>query len=152
MSNKARMGRVLSVMVRGALVAVIGGAWGCGGNGAVQPTPVVAVALPPAPPVIGAYTLKAGATRVAPGGALTVSWTASPAGSSDWSSLFKVTDPNTNHGSYYYTEGAESGSVAFTAPVLTGQYEFRYLLDDGFVDAARSGVVIVDAGAAHEDL
>jgi hypothetical protein len=32
--------------------------------------------------------------------------------------------------------------MTFTAPGLAGDYEFRYLLDDGFVDVARASVAV----------
>jgi hypothetical protein len=40
-----------------------------------------------------------------------------------------------------------SGTRTLVAPREAGQYEFRYLLDDGFGDAAVSSVVTVSAGA-----
>lgn len=91
-------------------------------------------------------TLTTSATVVAPNAALTVTWVA-PAGQSpfDWIGLYRVGDPNTSNMWYEYTKGATSGSFTINAPITPGQYEFRYLVDDGYDDAARSGPVTVAA-------
>jgi hypothetical protein len=90
-------------------------------------------------------SLTVSPTVVAPGALLTVSWTA-PQGRStaDWVGFFKVGDPNTAYDEtrWRYTTGA-TGTVTFSAPSQQGEYEFRYLLDDGYVDAARSRAVTV---------
>ena len=91
-------------------------------------------------------TLSVSSTVVAPGGQLTVSWVA-PGGRSavDWLGFFKLGDPSTNYesGWWDYTNGATSGTFVLTAPTQAGQYEFRYLLDDGYVDVARSTPITV---------
>jgi hypothetical protein len=75
-----------------------------------------------------------------------VSWTA-PAGhaSNDWVGLFKAGDPNTAYGWWSFTGTANSGSFTLTAPAAAGQYEFRYLPDNGYIDTARSAKVTVTA-------
>jgi len=100
----------------------------------------------------GAYTyypvtLSVTPSVVAPGGQLTVSWTA-PSGLSalDWIGLYKIGDSNSHFITYEYAE-PRSGSRTFTAPMQPGQYEFRYLVDDEYNDAARSGPITVTAGA-----
>ena len=95
--------------------------------------------------VDGPYTLTPSQNTVAPEGQLGVSWTAPRGGGDDWIGLFAVGDPNTNYEQYWwkYTAGALSGTFTLTAPTRPGQYQFRYLLDDGFVDTVRSGVVTV---------
>jgi hypothetical protein len=92
------------------------------------------------------YTVTAGTNSVAPGGALNVSWTASTGQPKDWIGLFRVGAWNGDHGWSNYTEGATSGTFTLTAPTQAGQYEFRYLLNNGVDDAARSSVVTVGAG------
>ena len=76
------------------------------------------------------------------GGQMGVSWTAPGGRAGDWLALFKV------GGSYEddwwgSTNGATSGTRTLTAPTRPGQYEFRYLLEDGFLDVARSSPVTV---------
>jgi hypothetical protein len=118
---------------------------GCGGNSPVQPTPATVPALPASPVPQGAYTLSAGAKTVVAGSDLSVSWTASQAGKLDWIALFRVTDTNLQYGNWYeYVNAVNSGTLTMKAPTEVGQYEFRYLLDDGYRDVARSAVVTVE--------
>ncbi|HKW01023.1 MAG TPA: S8 family serine peptidase [Vicinamibacterales bacterium] len=93
------------------------------------------------------FTLTASPLSVAGGGALSVSWTA-PGGESatDWIGLFHVGDPNTIYGWFAYTNGATSGTFNLTAPTQPGQYEFRYLLNNGYTDTARSAAITVTQG------
>ena len=99
------------------------------------------------------YSIAASTAAVTAGGALNVSWTA-PAGRpvNDWIGLFKVGDPNTAYGWWKYTNGAASGTLALTAPTAAGSYEFRYLLNNGYTDSARSGSVRVDPPAGNYSL
>jgi hypothetical protein len=92
-------------------------------------------------------TLKASTDTIAAGGEpLTVSWTA-PRGRPlwDWIALIKVgaSTGTYSEGWWDYTKGAASGAMTFRAPVEPGRYEFRYMVDDGFTEAARSGPVTV---------
>jgi hypothetical protein len=97
--------------------------------------------------VIPYYTLTPSTNTVAAGGQLGVSWTAQSGGAADWIGLFKVGDPNTSYDYWWeYTNGATSGTLPVRAPTVPGQYEFRYLLDDGFVDTVRSSAVTVTSG------
>ncbi|HKA19632.1 MAG TPA: Ig-like domain-containing protein [Blastocatellia bacterium] len=88
------------------------------------------------------FTLSTSQSQVAPGGQLTVNWTA-PSGrpTNDWIALYKVGDANTTYGSWQYTQSATSGNFTVTAPSQTGRYEFRYLLQGGYTDVVRSNVV-----------
>lgn len=88
------------------------------------------------------FTVTSSTDSVAAGGAMSVSWTAPGADPGDWIAIFKV------GGGYEDdwwgdTNGATSGTITATAPTRPGQYEFRYLLDGDFVDAARSSPVTV---------
>jgi hypothetical protein len=96
------------------------------------------------------YALTPSLNTVTPGSPLSVSWTAPRGGASDWIGLFKVGDPNTNYEEHWwkYTEGAISGTLTLAAPTQPGQYEFRYLLDDGFDETVRSSAVTVSADGA----
>src|SRR5437660_1223654 len=73
-----------------------------------------------------------------------------PAASSanDWIALYKVGDPNTAYMTNLsrFTGGATSGTFTFTTPAIAGQYEFRYLLNNGFTDVARSAAITVTGG------
>jgi hypothetical protein len=92
----------------------------------------------------GSHTLTASPTTVKVRGTITVQWTA-PTGSStrDWIGLYKVGDGALSFISWIYTNGSTSGSSNFTAPGVAGQYEFRYMLNNGTTEAARSGPVTV---------
>ena len=98
------------------------------------------------------YTVTVSTNVVALGGQLSVKWTTSNAGHNDWISLFKKGDQNTAHSWWIgWTGGATSGTFTLNAPLQAGQYEFRYLLDDGYNDAARSSVVTVGGDSAPAD-
>ena len=95
-----------------------------------------------------AVEITASPTVVAPGGDLIVSWQAPPGRSvSDWIGLYKVSDPNTVYITYEYTMGLPSGTLKFRAPAQAGEYEFRYLVDDEYNEAARSGPIRVLAAS-----
>jgi len=91
----------------------------------------------------GIVTLTPGQSLVAPGGALSVSWVA-PGRSNpgDWIGLFKIGDPNTVYVWSQATTGV-SGTFTLSAPAQAGEYEFRYLVDDDFIDVRRSSPVTV---------
>ena len=62
----------------------------------------------------------------------------------DWISICPVAETNnTLYGENYYIGSGTSGTMTFTAPSSPADYEFRYLLDGGFTDAARSATVTV---------
>ena len=100
----------------------------------------VTVATPASP-----YSLTSSAVSVQAGQSISVNWT-SPSGSSkDWISLYKIGDPNTayDRNRWRYTNGASAGTFATTAPTAPGNYEFRYLTNDGFTSTARSQTISV---------
>jgi hypothetical protein len=93
-------------------------------------------------------TLTSSPNRVAPGEQLNVSWVAPGKRSNgDWIVFLKIKDSSTSYadGWWQYTP---SGTFTLDAPAQPGEYEFRYLSDDGFIDAARSGPVTVTASAS----
>jgi hypothetical protein len=73
---------------------------------------------------------------------MSVTWTAPGAQARDWLAVFKV-GQSYNDEWWGRTGGATSGSHTLIAPTEPGQYEFRYLVDDGFADLARSSPVTV---------
>jgi hypothetical protein len=62
----------------------------------------------------------------------------------DWVGLYKRDDPNTKFISWQYTGGTTSGTFTTTLPTVAGPYDFRYLLDNGYTDTARSSVTVLD--------
>lgn len=90
-------------------------------------------------------------TAVTPGAQLQVSWVApgrsNPATDGDWIGLFRIGDPNRQRVWERYTTGV-SGTFTLDAPLAPGEYEFRYLVDDDFIDVARSKPVTVTAEPA----
>jgi hypothetical protein len=91
-------------------------------------------------------TLTVAQTEVALGGEVTVTWSApNPSSQTDWIGLFRLGSANVNYFEEYwvYTGAATSGTWRVRVHLEPGEYEFRYLLDDGFVDVARSAVVTV---------
>jgi hypothetical protein len=93
------------------------------------------------------FSITPSPTTVAPGGTLSLSWTAPPGRpSTDWIALYNVGAPNTSYLWWQYTSGATSGSVTLTGPAQADSYEFRYLLEGGYSVAAQSATVIVTSG------
>jgi hypothetical protein len=88
-------------------------------------------------------SLTVSANPVRPGEQLSVSWEApGRAATSDWIGLFEIGVPSTNYeGRFWDYTGSASGTLTLTAPGV-GDYEFRYLLDDGFFDVARAAVAV----------
>ncbi|MFN2391340.1 MAG: discoidin domain-containing protein, partial [Pyrinomonadaceae bacterium] len=92
------------------------------------------------------YTLVANPSTVAPGGQVTVSWTA-PAGSAanDWVGVYKVGTSNSEQLGGWYTNGAMSGNFVVTATTQLGQYEFRYLLNNTYTSVITSNIFTVQS-------
>ena len=88
-------------------------------------------------------TLTVSANPVRPGEQLSVSWSApGRAMTDDWIGLFEVGVPSTSYeGRFWEYTRSASGTLTLTAPGV-GDWEFRYLLDDGFVDVARAAVAV----------
>ena len=149
MSTRPRKGSVRSMLAQGTFVALLGMTLACGASSpaGLTPTPVRPAPVAPAPLApSGGYTVTASTDLVAPGDELSVGWTASSGKPLDWVSIFRVGTGNTAYGWYEYTNGATSGTFTLSAPTQAGQYEFRYLLNDGYSDVARSGPVTVGTG------
>src|SRR5207247_2585446 len=85
------------------------------------------------------FGLTPSATSLSPGAVLIINWTA-PMGrpSTDWIGLYQVGDPNTSYLSWAFTNGAASGTMTLIGPRSAGTYEFRYLLNRGYTDVAKS--------------
>jgi hypothetical protein len=119
---------------------------GCDGPRLPSAPSSVAQPNPQPPPSQGSYTLTVSSNSVAPGGQLSVSWTASKGEKNDWIGLFNMGADCEGHGWVESTNGATSGTFTLTAPTQPGQYEFRYYPDNGCVETVRSSPVTVHTG------
>jgi hypothetical protein len=90
----------------------------------------------------GPFTLTPSTDVIDAGGQMSVSWTAPGGRAGDWIAVFRV-GASYEDDWYGLTNGATSGTHTVTVPTRAGQYEFRYLVDDGFIDVARSIPVTV---------
>jgi hypothetical protein len=134
-------------IVTGILMFALGLA-GCDSARSPSAPSTAAPSNPQPSPSVEVYTLTPSVNSVTPGGELSVSWTASTGGTMDWIGLFSVGARDCDHGWSQYTRGALSGTLTLTAPTQSGQYEFRYHLNNGCVDTVRSSPVTVTT--AHE--
>jgi hypothetical protein len=137
---------MLNTMRTGIVVALLGITVGCGATSPAGPTAaaVTPLLVGTAPvPRTGSVTLTPSVNAIARGAELSLSWSVSSEGGNDWIELSKTTDSNLFHGWSAFTEGKTSGTFTLTAPSEAGQYEFRYLIDDGWSDVARSTMVTV---------
>ncbi len=66
----------------------------------------------------------------------------------DWIGLFRVGTLNSAYVAKIYTNGLTTGSIQFTGPSEPGNYEFRYLLNDGFTSVVSSLPIAVTLPAA----
>ena len=92
-------------------------------------------------------TLTASPTAVNPLAEVTVSFTA-PAGrpTTDWIGLYRLGADNREYLWYRYANGATAGSFVLSAPMEAGEYEFRYLANNGWMDLVRSNTFRVNSG------
>ena len=89
------------------------------------------------------YTVSVTPTTVTPGGTITVNWAApSNHSTTDWVSVYSQGTPNTSYNNWEYVPAGTNGTLTLTAPTATGTYEVRYLLNNGYTDAAKSSPII----------
>ena len=93
------------------------------------------------------YKLTASPEIVAPGRELTLTWNGPRPTHTDWVGLFKVGDPNTAQ--VWANWANNSNKFTIPAPASSGEYEFRYLPNEGIVDIARSNPVKVVVPSAN---
>jgi hypothetical protein len=80
---------------------------------------------------------------VGAGATITVDWSAAAGHSGeDWIGLFAAEAADSNYLSQQNAGTATIGHLTFTAPMLPGQYEFRYLRSDGTRAAAGNRVTV----------
>jgi uncharacterized protein YegP (UPF0339 family) len=97
----------------------------------------------------GAPSVAVSATSVRLGGTLTVTVSGGPGNRTDWVALAQVgSPPNVNLG-WKYLSGTQTqpptgltfAELSFTIPQTAGQYEFRFLANNGYTLLAKSPVV-----------
>jgi fibronectin type III domain protein len=100
------------------------------------------------------FTVSASPSTVAPGGTITVSYTApSNHSTTDWVSIFNQGVADTAYNSWKYVPTGTSGTLTLTAssesgnPLPAGTYEVRYYLNDGFTRVATSNKVTVSSSS-----
>ena len=111
---------------------------GAGGSGTASATVGVSA---------NGFTLTASPTTLAPGGTITVRWTA-PNGRppDDWIGLFIVGASDDNYTDWRSTNGAASGTLTFPAPSTASLYECRYLFLSNEVVATSNTVLVTTPG------
>ena len=70
----------------------------------------------------------------------------------DWIAFYGADVTNREYGVWQYTAGQATGSFEVTAPAQEGVYEFRYLLDNGYIDVKRSNTIEVTVSAVSATL
>ena len=89
----------------------------------VSPTPNM---LPLQIPTSSPPTLEVSSTVVNSGEQITVIYSGTPGGSTDWIAILSVDAPNEDYHEWYYLSNTD-GALTFSAPSLPGTYEFRLL-------------------------
>lgn len=96
----------------------------------------------------GDFTLTPSAGSFNGCGQISISWTAPDNRyASDWIALAKVGSADTSNFGWFYTNGAQNGSLTFKVPVSgsgeyePGTYEFRYFLEGGYTKVKTSDSV-----------
>ncbi len=100
----------------------------------------------------GEYELELNETEITLGESVTVSWTAPSSDNrlNDWIGVYYTTAANTSYRAYRYTGGRTTGTFSYT-PSSPGQYEFRYLKNDGYTSVAESPTFIVSGDDGEEE-
>lgn len=94
----------------------------------------------------GSIGISASPSIVSSGETIAVTYSGAPGSEYDWIAIFKVGDPNTSYGDYYYLNKQQSGTLTFIAPSTPGEYEFRLFgnwPEGGYNDLARSNIIMV---------
>ena len=107
---------------------------------ATSPSVSLVSTPPPVPP-----SLSVSATRVAPGGSVTVTLTNGLGGAMDWLALATTTAPNTSYIQWIYLQqGATTQTWTVAMPTTGGPFEFRLFLNNGYTRAATSPTITID--------
>ncbi|MES2436845.1 MAG: GDSL-type esterase/lipase family protein [Patescibacteria group bacterium] len=110
------------------------------GNGTTTPNPN---------PGTNSYSVTASPSgNISPGATVTISWTAPQDTkiSRDWVGIFGVGTSNRQYYEWSYTNG-RTGSVTLKAPTTEGDYEVRYLKNNGYTSVAKSAPFKIQLGS-----
>jgi hypothetical protein len=108
----------------------------------VATSPTVTVTAAPPPPSTAALTVDT--QLVAPGASITATLTGGSGSATDWLSFATVGTPSSSYLSYVYVgAGVTTRTWTITAPSTVGDYEFRFLPNNGFQVTATSPPVAV---------
>jgi len=89
------------------------------------------------------FTVNADPTPVSAGATITVDWSAAGRHSGkDWIGLYAAGAPDANFLAQQNAGASTTGHLTFTAPMLAGQYEFRYFQTDGTRAAASNRITV----------
>ncbi len=90
-------------------------------------------------------SINVSSTSSPPGGAITATLMNTPNGANDWVTLAVVGSPATSYGQWAYVRTFAGNPKTWTVamPATLGNYEFRYLLNNGYTEAAVSPSVTV---------
>ena len=93
-----------------------------------------------------AVSLSASPSQVSPGQTITVTFSGAPGNQKDFIALYKVGVPNGQpYVSYKFLNGAKSGTLTFTAPTTSGDYEFRMFKNNTWTYLGKSNTIKVIA-------
>ena len=85
-----------------------------------------------------APVLAPGQLKIGPNGQVTVAFSNAPANTSAWIGLYATGAVDNAYVTYQYIPGTASGSLTFTVPETTGQYDLRLFADGGYTKIATS--------------
>jgi hypothetical protein len=88
------------------------------------------------------FTVNASPTPASAGATITVDWSAAGHSGKDWIGLYAAGAPDANFLAQQNTGASTTGHLTFTAPMLAGQYEFRYFQTDGTRAALSNRVTV----------
>jgi subtilisin family serine protease/uncharacterized protein YegP (UPF0339 family) len=116
-----------------------------GGYTRAATSPVVHVtANTPPPPSPGNTALAVNNQLAAPGDSITLTLTGAPGGATDWLAFAPVGSASSSYLSYVYVgAGVTTRTWTVTAPSAAGDYEFRFLPNNGYVVTTTSPPVTV---------
>lgn len=101
----------------------------------------------------GEYRITANKTDVRPGESIQATWIAPASAnlSRDWVGIFKVGTSNQAFLDWEYTNNRPTGTTTLLAPANVGEYELRYLKNNGYTSVASSPAFRVETQTVPSD-